>query len=104
MRITWSEPAVANLEAIYHYISGESPGRAGPFIQRLIEAAESLQELPRRGRVVPEGDGSQREIFVDSYRLIYRIDNDQIFIVTVVHGARDVAALWKDRGGRKPAR
>jgi plasmid stabilization system protein ParE len=102
MRITWSEPAIANLEAIHDYISRDAPGRADSFVQRLIAAAEPLQDHPRMGRVVPEGDGRQREILFDPYRIIYRVQSDGIYIVTVVHGARDLAALWESPGPDEP--
>jgi hypothetical protein len=32
-------------------------------------------------------------LFVDSYRLIYRIFEETVTIVAFVHGARDLAAL-----------
>lgn len=104
MRITWSEPAIANLEAIHEYISRDAPGRADRFVRRLIASPEILRDHSRMGRVVPEGDGRQREIFFDPYRIIYRIEADGIFIVTVVHGARDLAALWEREGSDAPGR
>lgn len=54
------------------------------------------------GRITPEGDGRQREIFFDPYRIIYRIEADEIYIVTVVHGARDLAALWERQEPDEP--
>jgi len=99
MRITWSRPAVANLEAIHDYIRRDAPGRADRFVQRLIAAAEPLADFPKMGRVVPEGDGRQREVAFDPYRIIYRIEDDEIYIVTVVHSARDLAALWDQNDG-----
>lgn len=51
------------------------------------------------GRVVPEGDGRQREVAFDPYRIIYRIEDDDIYIVTVVHSARDLTALWEQNDG-----
>ena len=38
-------------------------------------------------------DSAIRELFVDSYRLIYRVFGDTVTIVAFVHGARDLAAL-----------
>ena len=41
------------------------------------------------GRVVPERDDPDiREIFIYSYRVIYRIRKDQIEVLAVIHGAR----------------
>lgn len=102
MRIIWSEPAIANLEAIHEYISRDAPGRADRFVQRIIAAAEPLQDHPHLGRVVPEGDGRQREVLLDAYRIIYRVEADEIYIVTVVHGARDLGALWERQSPNEP--
>ena len=93
MRVIWSDPAVASLEAIHDYISRDAPGRADRFVQRLIESVDVLVDFPQIGRVVPEGDGRQREGQFSPYRIIYRINGNEIYIVAVVHGARDLAAL-----------
>ena len=55
MRITWSEPALADLNAIHDYIARDSPHYAERFVQRLIAAADPLTDFPDLGRVVPEG-------------------------------------------------
>jgi addiction module RelE/StbE family toxin len=95
MRITWSEPALADLDAIHDYIARDSPHYAERFVQRLIAAADPLVDFPELGRVVPEGDGRHREIVVPPYRILYRVADDEVFIVTVIHGARDLATLWE---------
>lgn len=46
------------------------------------------------GRVVPENsDESVREILYQHYRIIYRLKNDYIEVLTVIHGARDLASF-----------
>jgi len=41
------------------------------------------------GRVVPElANEDVREVIVGSYRVIYRIQQDQVHILTLHHGAR----------------
>lgn len=65
---------------------------------RAWAASESLAELPRRGRIVPEfGIEVIRELFVDSYRLIYEVDPELeiVAIAGFIHGARDLAAVWE---------
>ncbi len=94
MRITWSEPAIADLDAIHDFIARDSSHYATRFVERLIEATEQLTDLPKVGRVVPEGDGRHREILEPPYRIIYRVEADRVYIIRVVHGARDLAALW----------
>ena len=31
---------------------------------------------------------------VGSYRLIYEADEESVYILALIHGARDLAALW----------
>lgn len=44
MRLTWSEPALSNLEAIHDDISSDAPGAADQLVQRIIDAVEHLTE------------------------------------------------------------
>jgi ParE toxin of type II toxin-antitoxin system, parDE len=44
-----------------------------------------------RGRAVPEADNPQiREVIVQGYRLMYRIEADRRLILAVMHGSRDL--------------
>jgi plasmid stabilization system protein ParE len=62
------------------------------------DAARSLQQFAERGRLVPEEkDPKIRELFVQSYRLIYRIRGNDVQIINFVHGARDLAAILRNR-------
>lgn len=91
MKVAWSEPAVADLVAIHDFIARDSPHYAQRFVERLIAAAEPLESFPQLGRIVPEGDGRHRELLVRSYRIIYRVEDQEILIVTVAHGSRNLA-------------
>ena len=45
--------------------------------------------------MVPEfDDPSTRELLVRSYRMIYRVESDRVFVLGLIHGARDLQALW----------
>lgn len=57
--------------------------------QSFFEQAEIIKKFTELGRKVPElGDTNIREIFVYSYRLIYKIDSNTVLFVAVVHGKR----------------
>ena len=89
MKITLSKLALSDLSEIKNYIKRDSLHYAKIFIQKIISSIKILKDFPKIGRVVPEfKDENIREIFVKSYRVIYRIENQTIFIVTVIHGAR----------------
>jgi len=66
------------------------------FVRQVFEAARSLTEMSERGRRVPEiDDPSVRELFLGIHRLLYKVAEDQVAILALVHGSRDLAALWK---------
>ena len=92
--IIWTDAALSSVAEAAEYIAKDSPSYAATLITRTDYAANSLVAFPERGRVVPEyRDSAIRELFVDSYRLIYRIFEHTVTIVAFVHGARDLAAL-----------
>jgi plasmid stabilization system protein ParE len=87
-KIVWSPSALRDIDSIAEYISRDSVYQASLFVKRLFEATERLKEFPRSGRVIPEiGNPSCREIVYDSYRIMYRLKNDDIWITGVVHGS-----------------
>ena len=88
-KLEWSEEALEDIESIATYIEKDSPTYAKSIISKFFEKAEILQEFSELGRKVPElNDMKIREIFVYSYRLIYKIDDNKILFVAVVHGKR----------------
>jgi toxin ParE1/3/4 len=94
-QVAWAETAWRDLERIADYIAEDSPGYAAAFVRRVRDRARSLEEMAERGRVVPElEEASVRELIVGSYRLMYEIEGADVYILGLVHGARDLAALW----------
>lgn len=88
-RVGWTESAWQELEAAAQYIARDSSYFAFALIHEARLAAQSLQESPNRGRIVPDlGDASVREIFVKQYRLIYEVGLDRVIILSFLHGAR----------------
>jgi toxin ParE1/3/4 len=58
-------------------------------VKTILQTARNLPHFPRSGRIVPEiADENIRELFAYSYRVIYRIEVEQITIAAVVHGRR----------------
>ena len=94
MRIEWSEVAEVDLDDIYDYIARDVPYYAALFIDQLIKATDNLEDHPRLGRKVPEADyhDDVRELIVQGYRIIYRLQTEKLQILTVIHGSRNLAA------------
>jgi len=50
-----------------------------------------LAEYPSLGRVVSAfRHRAVRELFVEKYRLVYRLEGDDVIILSVIHGSRDL--------------
>jgi toxin ParE1/3/4 len=89
MNVHWTESALADLRAIETYVARHSPQYTQSLVQRLFDRSGQLADQPRLGAMVPEHEEETlRELIEDSYRIIYRILEQQIDIVAVVHGAR----------------
>jgi plasmid stabilization system protein ParE len=95
-RVVWAYPARADLRAALEYLAEESHQSASKLFEEVEAAGVSLEEFPERGRIVPELKlQDRREIFVQKYRLVYRLERDQITILRLIHGRRDFKAAWK---------
>ena len=84
MRIVWSPLAIERIEEISDYIARDSPSAANRWIDAVFEKADILKDNPEIGRIVPELDlPSIRELVHGNYRVIYRLQDRQITILTV---------------------
>ena len=92
-KVEWTDPAWDDLAGIAEYIARDSEYYAAAFVQEIKEAAASLAEFAERGQIVPEfADPSIRELLVKSYRLVYRVSEKRVVILTLIHGAR---RIWR---------
>jgi len=95
--LEWSQEALEDIESIASYIEKDSPVYARSVVSKFFEKAEILRDFPKSGRKVPELDNPTiRELFVYSYRLIYKIEQKKILFVAVVHGKRVLENYLED--------
>jgi len=88
-RIVWSSRAAQDLDSITDYIAADSPAYAGVVLKNIVNQTRILARFPQAGRKVPEFDDENiRELVVYSYRIIYRLRQDEVLIVAVIHGKR----------------
>jgi toxin ParE1/3/4 len=91
MKVHWTNTAQAHLDGIYRYIAQDSIEYAKRMVDRLTRRSQQIAEQPLSGRRVPEYDLDQiREVIEWPYRIIYHIKPDQVAVVAVLHGAKDV--------------
>jgi toxin ParE1/3/4 len=95
--VRWTERAVADLLAIGDYIALDSPNAARSWVERLRLRAVHAAELPSAGSVVPEiGRSDVREVFVRAYRIVYRVIDEGIVVLTVFEGHKLLGDLDPD--------
>jgi toxin ParE1/3/4 len=87
--LIWSARARRELREIGDYIARDKPEAAIRWIETLAAMAEQAAALPFAGRRVPEfGRDDVREVIKRGYRVIYRVFEDRVEIVTVREGHR----------------
>ena len=93
-RFTLTESARADLREIRAYIAKDNPAAARRVLERLRAQARNLAATPGIGR-------SRRELRPDLFSfpvgrhvLFYRTQPGGIVLVRVIHGARDLPALF----------
>jgi toxin ParE1/3/4 len=93
-RIIWQPQAIQDLASIREYYVLSSPQYAKSIVQRIKVASKSLKFFPLRSRIVPEFEQKEiREIFIDSFRLLYSVKQKQIDILAIIHMARDLTNI-----------
>ena len=95
-QVRWSEPAREDLFQAAAYIKRESVHYANALLEAASDAGRSLSFFPERGRrVIQIADAQVREIYVQSYRLIYEVQEETVDVLAFVHAARELAAWWE---------
>jgi len=95
-RFVLSAPAVNDLDEILEYVLVHSgPRRVLRVNERLHEAFGKLAETPGMGHVREDlADETLQAWPVFSYLVIYRPKSSPLDVVRVLHGARDLPAIF----------
>jgi len=87
MKIIWSPLSLDRIVEISDFIAEDKPGASVKWVDSVFEEVERLIKFPELGRKVPEiNHRDTREILLGNYRIIYRIEEKSINVLTVRHG------------------
>lgn len=87
--LIWTEPALADLDAIADYIALDDPAAASRLVQRVFGHVGQLATHPESGSRPPELRQSRyRQIVEPPCRIFYRWDGARVFILHVMRGER----------------
>lgn len=94
MIVEFTQAAEDDLEAIGDYIARDNPVRALTFLRELRTACLELALMPERFPYLAgfEHRGIRRRLH-GNYLIFYRIDDERVLIVHILHGASDYGAL-----------
>jgi toxin ParE1/3/4 len=93
-RVSWTDQGWDDLDSICLFIARDSPRFSEVVAQRIFQTTQRLADFPRMGRIVPEiGQSHIREVLVHGYRIIYRLLEDEVEIITIHHGARPLEGI-----------
>jgi toxin ParE1/3/4 len=88
-RVSWTSQAFADLESIYAFFARDSEHYARRIYMQITVAVDRLEMFPLSGRVVPEyARKDVREVIHSPYRIVYRVLEQEVHILTVTHAAR----------------
>ena len=96
--VRWTIPARNDLVGVHSYMKDRNPNAAVEFAVRVRETIAKIVEFPRCGsrlKSVPLR-GEYRSIVLDYYRLIYRLDDDSIFIMRIWDCRQDPDLMWDE--------
>lgn len=90
-KIHLTRNAQNDLEHIFFYIASDNINNAKKFILQLEEKTYTLDTSPERCPLIPENifwSTNYRHLIYKKYRAIYKIDNNSVYILRVVHGSK----------------
>jgi toxin ParE1/3/4 len=94
-RFRLSTRAQADLADVHHYIAADNVSAADKFIEGLFSLFHLLAESPGIGQERSDLRPNLRTISHGKYVVLFYAMRDGVEIVGVVHGARDIEALFR---------
>lgn len=92
--VFWAGIAKNDLKEIIEYIASDNPVQAIKTLKKIKQKASRLYTFPERGRIVPElqdqGILIYRELIVPPWRIIYRIAETKVYVLSVLDARQNV--------------
>jgi len=88
VRVVWTQKALQHLVAIRSYVERDKPEAARRLAARIVNASDELAFHPHKGR--PGRKTGTREWIISNtpYIIPYRVQEDTLTILAVLHGAQ----------------
>ncbi|MEQ8733575.1 MAG: type II toxin-antitoxin system RelE/ParE family toxin [Rhodospirillaceae bacterium] len=102
LKVHLTAGAVRDLENIHeHTTDYRSPREADQVLDKFEKIFQTLKAQPERGRHPPElldlGILEYRELISAPYRLVYRAEGNDVYVIVIADGRRDMQSLLSRR-------
>lgn len=99
--VVWAYRAENDLKEIIDYIATDSPATALKVFRRIKDKASNLRTMSERCRIVPElrdqGILHYRELIVSPWRIMFRISETKVYVLSVLDGRRNIEDILLNR-------
>jgi plasmid stabilization system protein ParE len=100
-KVQWTKNAIYDLEDIIGYIKIDSIKTAKDIFYEIKDECQKLYFFPERKRVVTElqqlGIIKYRELIYKRWRIIFKIQEDEVFILLVADSSRNLEDILYQR-------
>ncbi len=100
-KVDWPAVAQRDLKQVIDYIAIDSSGNAMQILKKIKQKVSDLYTMPDRGRIVPElkeqGINTYREMIIAPWKVIYRISDSTVFVLSVIDSRRNVEDILLER-------
>lgn len=92
MKIITEKHAQQELIQIKWYIAQDLEFYANKTVNEINKRIENLLFFPEMGKVINE-KRNIRQIIYKSYKILYKFDSENIYILHIIHHSRDISNL-----------
>lgn len=92
--VIWAKTAENDLLKIIEYIARNNPANSIRILRKIKKQTDELSLSPERCRIVPElydqGITQYREMVITPWRVLYRISDDKVYVLSVFDSRRNI--------------
>ena len=92
MKVVTEKFAQQELMQIKWYIEQDSQFYANKTVYEINKRINNLLLFPEMGKVIDK-DENIRQIIYKSYKILYRFNSKNIYILHIIHHSRDISSL-----------
>lgn len=85
---------IEDLQEISDYLLPLNEAACLRIVESLIAGYKSLGQFSYRGRSRDDLSPGLRNLVEENYLIFYRVEAEDVFVVRILHGARDLSAIF----------